>query len=326
MRPIEQCVYRPPLPSLQLLNGVIERACAAGNPAAAQSAYAHLCQARLAPTAATFAPLLAALQRQHPAGELAELAVGLTEQADQACGTAGQGMQASGCLFRRDPNCVGGLHSWHHLALCTSLHPPRTLPPLPQALLEACRTRGWWELSLQLLAAVEAAGRGPTVDQIDGVLAACAAGGALSEVRLSEGGRLGRPLGSHARQACRGRVHAVLLQVHASKPRPHAFPALPLLPAAWPPSRRARHSPSLRSTACSPHLPATPTWQRRSAQPASGRRLCRTMMPCCSPGEGGREAICLLRAVCGAVSRWGGGSDSCQREAQACQLRSLPCC
>ena len=82
-----------PSPTPQLLNGIIQRACAAGNPAAAQSAFNRLCRARLASTAATFAPLLAALQRQHPADEVAELAVGLADQADEACGTPGLGMR-----------------------------------------------------------------------------------------------------------------------------------------------------------------------------------------------------------------------------------------
>lgn len=124
--------------SLQMLNGVIERACAAGNPAAAQSAFSHLCQAWLAPTAATFAPLLAALQRQHPPGEVAELAVGLAEQADQVCGTAGQGMQVSRfqrrgarlvveCPRARDGLCV----LFRTAASFTCSHPPTTHhPPL----------------------------------------------------------------------------------------------------------------------------------------------------------------------------------------------------
>ena len=51
-----------------------------------------------------------------------------------------------------------------------------------QAVLDACRPRGWCALALQLLTAVEALGRAPTVEQIDGVLAACAAGGAVQEV------------------------------------------------------------------------------------------------------------------------------------------------
>lgn len=59
-----------------------------------------MCRARLAPSAATFAPLLAALQRLHPAEEVAELAVGLAGQADEACGTPGHAMQVCGRAVR----------------------------------------------------------------------------------------------------------------------------------------------------------------------------------------------------------------------------------
>lgn len=103
-----------------------------------------MCQAGVAPTAATFGALLPALQRQHTAQEVGELVVGLAAHADDSLGTPGAALLAA---------------------------------------LEACRARGWWELSLQLLAAVEAAGGRPTVDQIDRALAACAAGGAIHEVR-----------------------------------------------------------------------------------------------------------------------------------------------
>lgn len=104
-----------------------------------------MCQAGVAPTAATFAALLAVLRRQHTATtiEVAELAVGLTEQADAAGGAPGQALLA---------------------------------------VLEACRAHGWCDLALPLLAAVEAAGGGPSVDLIDGALAACAAAGAVAEV------------------------------------------------------------------------------------------------------------------------------------------------
>ncbi len=94
----------------QLLNGVIERACAAGNPAAAQSAFRHMCRARLAPSAATVAPLLAALRQQHPADEVVELALALAEQADEACGTPGQGLQVRQQKGRRGGTCGWCMH------------------------------------------------------------------------------------------------------------------------------------------------------------------------------------------------------------------------
>ncbi len=60
------------------------------------------------------------------------------------------------------------------------------LPPLrfigQQVVLEACRTRSWCSLALQLLAAAESLGRQLTVGQIDAALAACAASGAVQEV------------------------------------------------------------------------------------------------------------------------------------------------
>lgn len=99
MLPVLISPLAPP-PLLQLLNSFIERACAAGNPAAAQAALGHMCRARLAPSAATFAPLLAALQRLHPAEDVAELVVGLAGQADEACGTPGHAMQVCGRAVR----------------------------------------------------------------------------------------------------------------------------------------------------------------------------------------------------------------------------------
>jgi hypothetical protein len=44
-----------------------------------------------------------------------------------------------------------------------------------------CRDRGWWELSLLLLGAVEGAGGSPSLQHINGVIAACAAGGAAQQ-------------------------------------------------------------------------------------------------------------------------------------------------
>lgn len=123
---------------------MIERACAAGAPGAAQSAYNHLCHAGVAPTPATYAALLAALLRQHPPAEVAELAVGLAQQAAAA---------------------PGGVAAVMH------------------AVLAACAMHGWCDLSLLLLEALEAAGGTPTVELIDGALAACAAGGAGAEAR-----------------------------------------------------------------------------------------------------------------------------------------------
>lgn len=131
-------------PALQLLNGVIERACAAGAPAAAQAAYSHMCRAVVEPTPATFAALLGALRRQHSADEVAEAALGLAEQAADA------------------PGGVAGA---------------------TQAVLAACAARGWHDVSLALLEGIEAAGVAPTVDQADAVLAACAVGGAVAEAR-----------------------------------------------------------------------------------------------------------------------------------------------
>lgn len=132
---------------LQLLNGVIERACAAGSPGAAQSAFEHMCQAGVPPTVATFAALLAALRRQHTPAEVAELAVGLAGQADAAGGAPGAALLA---------------------------------------VFEACQAHAWCDMALPLLAAVEAAGSSLTVELIDAALAACAASGAVDEVRGRE--------------------------------------------------------------------------------------------------------------------------------------------
>lgn len=131
-------------PFLQLLNGVMERACAAGAPAAAQAAYSHMCRAGVAPTPDTFGALLAALRRQHSVAEVAEAALGLAQQAAEAPG--------------------GG-------AAAT------------QAVLAACAARGWHDVSLALLEGVEAAGVAPTLEQVDSALAACAAAGAAADAR-----------------------------------------------------------------------------------------------------------------------------------------------
>lgn len=85
------CAFPPPPPDTpqpQLVTGIMERASGAGHLALVQSAYDHLVHAGESPASATFAALLGALRRQRPADEVAELALGLAEQAE-AAGAAG---------------------------------------------------------------------------------------------------------------------------------------------------------------------------------------------------------------------------------------------
>lgn len=139
----------PPVP-VQLFETAIERACAAGTPAAAQSAFDHMCHAGVPPSAATFAALLGALRCQLPPAEAAEAALALSEQADAAAAAAGAGATPGRALAEA--------HA-------------------------ACASRGWFDLSLELLAATEAAGGAPTLEAVNAALVACAAGGAVAEVR-----------------------------------------------------------------------------------------------------------------------------------------------
>ncbi|KAL4458727.1 hypothetical protein ABPG75_013592 [Micractinium tetrahymenae] len=137
----------------ELFNWVIEGACAAGNTSAAQSAYDHMCQAGAAPTASTFAALLGALRSGHSVAQLADLALALAQQA-------------------------GG-------------PPAGARPAALRAVLQACSSRGWWDLSLRLLQAIEESGGHPSLEEANEVLAACAAAGAVDDARqLFE--RLGR--------------------------------------------------------------------------------------------------------------------------------------
>lgn len=53
----------------------------------------------------------------------------------------------------------------------------------PQTLYATCRERGWWRLSMLLLEGVEAAGGSPSLQQINGAIAACAAGGAAQQAQ-----------------------------------------------------------------------------------------------------------------------------------------------
>lgn len=101
-----------------------------------------------------------------------------------------------------------------------------------QAVLDACRARGWCTLALQLLAAVEALGRAPTVEQIDAVLAACAAGGAVEEVGRV-GGSWGRVEGSLLAPVCRyWTIHTCPISVAAAAapPLPHGLHSTRALP------------------------------------------------------------------------------------------------
>ncbi|KAL4859186.1 putative aldo-keto reductase 2 [Chlorella vulgaris] len=129
----------------QVFNTVIKHASEAGNTAAAQSAYAQMCAAGVAPSAATFSALLSALRSHHSAAEAVEMAADLASQADAA----------KGAIFG-----FSGL-----------------------ALLDACHLNGWSDVSLQLLARVEEAGGSPGLDMLNSVLAACAKGGSVAEVR-----------------------------------------------------------------------------------------------------------------------------------------------
>jgi pentatricopeptide repeat protein len=130
---------------VQVFNTVIKRASEAGNTAAAQSAYAQMCAAGVAPSAATFSALLSALRSHHSAAEAVEMAADLASQADAAKGV--------------------------------------TIGMAGLALLDACHLNGWSDVSLQLLARVEEAGGSPGLDMLNSVLAACAKGGSVAEVR-----------------------------------------------------------------------------------------------------------------------------------------------
>ncbi|PSC71010.1 Tbc2 translation chloroplastic isoform B [Micractinium conductrix] len=136
----------------ELFETAIERACAAGTPAAAQSAFDHMCHAGVPPSAATFAALLGALRCQLPPAEAAEAALALSEQADAAAAAAGAGATPGRALAEA--------HA-------------------------ACASRGWFDLSLELLAATEAAGGAPTLEAVNAALVACAAGGAVAEARCA---------------------------------------------------------------------------------------------------------------------------------------------
>ncbi|KAL4426696.1 hypothetical protein ABPG77_004752 [Micractinium sp. CCAP 211/92] len=138
----------------ELYNWVIDAACAAGNASAAQSAFDRMCQAGVAPTSATFAALLGALRHDHSVAALADLSLALAEQADAAAAGASAG----------------------------------TRPAALHALLQACSLRGWWDLSMRLLQALEESGASPSVEEVNEALAACATAGAVDDARqLFEG-------------------------------------------------------------------------------------------------------------------------------------------
>lgn len=147
---------------VQLLNGIIERCGAAGSPGAAQAAYECLCKAGLAPSPATMAALLGPLRSQRPAAEVAEAALQLAEQAEQTPGGSAAALRA---------------------------------------VLDACAARRWTDVAVLLLGAIEAAGGAPTVEQIDGALAACAASGDLGEVGAAVLLQC-RNWGAHGSRAC----------------------------------------------------------------------------------------------------------------------------
>lgn len=132
----------------QLFNWVIDAACAAGNVSAAKSAFDRMCQAGVGPTPATFAALLGALRHDHSVAALADLALALAEQADGAAAGASAG----------------------------------TRPAALHALLQACSLRGWWDLSMRLLQALEESGASPSVEEVNEALAACATAGAVDDV------------------------------------------------------------------------------------------------------------------------------------------------
>lgn len=120
--------------------------------------------------------LLGALRSQHAAREVAELAVGLAEQAQQAAASLESAPSGAALL---------GVH-------------------------EACRVQGWWELSLALLEAVEEAGGSPSLAEVNSAVAACAAEGAIAEA-LHAFACLAR----HGLQPCAD-TYLALVQAHCS--------------------------------------------------------------------------------------------------------------
>ena len=86
----------PSLTSLQLFDAAIEYGYARSNLPFAQSAFEHMCQAGVPPSAATFAYRVAALRQQLPEEEVAELVAGLAEQAE-GVGPPGQAIRVRCC-------------------------------------------------------------------------------------------------------------------------------------------------------------------------------------------------------------------------------------
>eukprot|EP00887_Chlorella_sp_A99_P006564 scaffold3.g6564.t1 len=145
-----------------LMDGAADVFCAAmehaercGDASAAQAAFERMCESGMAPTPVAWGALLSCMLPARGREEVAEAAVELLE-----------GVAAGASPGARDA------------AL--------------QALVVACRQRGWPELALELLQllAASAAGSAPqgparalTVEPVNGVLAACAAAGAAREAQ-----------------------------------------------------------------------------------------------------------------------------------------------